>query len=288
MAKIKVAIVNESTVVSDNEAARLKDVLQIQVDRDFTPAWGIEATLSFVPRGGTAPSDQWWLTIFDDSDTGDPGYHEVTDAGLPFCRVFAGTAKSLGYQWTGVASHELMEVLVDPDCQLMVYSPQTYNSYLYAYEICDPCEAEEFGYQITDAVGPVFVSDFVFPAWFTPLSPISVTQFDYGQHIQGAFQVLPGCHMDVLDVCRGTWRTFWGEGPLARYGMTRLLDYREELRRMPRHLWRRSEVLKEPGRHPQHRREPSYGIGPVAKVLDHLSSSIRKLEERLSGFRTDW
>ena len=33
---------------------------------------------------------------------------------------------------------------------------------LYAYEVCDACEADQFGYDIDG----VLVSDFVFPSWF--------------------------------------------------------------------------------------------------------------------------
>jgi hypothetical protein len=280
MDMIKVALVNASTV-SDNDAARLKDVLQTQVDRDFTPAWGIAATLSFVPRGGNAPPDRWWLTIFDDSSTGDPGYHELTAAGLPSGYVFAGTARDLGYEWTGVASHELLEMLVDPNCHRVAYAPQTCNSYLYAYEICDPCEAEEFSYEITDAVGPIVVSDFVFPAWFDPLSPIARRGFDYGEYLHGPFQVLPGCHMDVLDVCRGGWRTFWGEGHSARQGRLHLLEHRQALRRKPRHLWTKSEPPTEPPRYRGPRRV-------LASELHELSLSLQHLDERLRRFRTDW
>src|SRR5262249_5294360 len=42
MANIKVAFVNESTVLKDADVAAAIPVLQTQVNRDFAPAWGID------------------------------------------------------------------------------------------------------------------------------------------------------------------------------------------------------------------------------------------------------
>src|SRR5882724_4684356 len=65
---INIVVVNESTVVTDAELLSIVKALQIQVTRDFAPAWGIDCTVWVVPKG-VAPNPTFWqLGIFDTSD----------------------------------------------------------------------------------------------------------------------------------------------------------------------------------------------------------------------------
>lgn len=52
MASIKVAVVNASRTLTDNQVKSAVSALQTQVHRDFASAWGIDADLTFVPKGG--------------------------------------------------------------------------------------------------------------------------------------------------------------------------------------------------------------------------------------------
>lgn len=169
MANIKIAIINASTVLPDAEINTAVGALQKQIHRDFAAAWGIDADLSFVPRGAKPPTDHWWLGVLDDSDqAGALGYHDLTAAGLPLGKVFAKTDQDFGYNWTVTASHELLEMLADPDINLTVMvETDAGTARLYAYEVCDACEADNLGYTIDS----VLVSDFVFPSWFEQFHP---------------------------------------------------------------------------------------------------------------------
>ena len=162
MAYINVAIINSSTVLRDSVVKAAVPALQTQVHRDFAPAWGIDADLIFVPNRAKPPARSWWLTIVDNADqAGALGYHDVTNAGLPLAKVFAGSDINLGYQWTVTASHELLEMLADPDINLTAFVELSDKSgVLYAYEVCDACQADEFGHRIDGTL----VSDFVYPA----------------------------------------------------------------------------------------------------------------------------
>jgi hypothetical protein len=87
-----------------------------------------------------------------------------SDRGIAMARgkVFVGSDIPTGYTWTVTASHELLEMLADPDINLTAFVESTASSgVLYAYEVCDACEADEFGYKINGTL----VSDFVFPGW---------------------------------------------------------------------------------------------------------------------------
>lgn len=148
MSNIHVAVINASTVLNADQVKATLPALQTQVHRDFAPAWGVDADLSFVPPGSKPPPTAWWLTVLDDSDQASAlGYHETTNEGLPLAKVFARTAMQDGVNWTVTASHELLEMLADPEINLTVFvQPTDTTGTLYAYEVCDACEADQYGY----------------------------------------------------------------------------------------------------------------------------------------------
>ena len=98
---------------------RVIPALQTQVSRDFAPIWGVDAELSFVPTGGRGPKDQWWIVLLNTSDeAGDLGYHDLTNAGQPLGKVFVKSDLEAKTSWTSTVSHELIEMLGDPDLTL--------------------------------------------------------------------------------------------------------------------------------------------------------------------------
>lgn len=200
---ITVAIVNPSTVLTDAEVAAVVPALQKQVSNDFASAWGTDAHLVFVPKGQTPDPAAWQLAILDNSDqAGALGYHDLTSAGQPLGKVFAGTDKQYGYNWTVTTSHELLEMLGDPDIDLCVQGADTQgNPLFYAYEACDAVEADGDGYQIDG----VTVSNFVTPAWFTAGEP---GPWDHRSLLTGAQQLRPGGYIGVWTPAQGwTQRT---------------------------------------------------------------------------------
>jgi hypothetical protein len=241
VANIQVALINASTVVRDQEVQAALPALQTQVRRDFAPPWGLDADLTFVPQGGTPAPGAWWLVVLDNSDqAGALGYHDVTNEGAPLGKVFAGSDRQAGLKWTVTASHELLEMLADPAINLTVFVQQDATSgKLYAYEVCDACEADQFGYDINGTT----VSDFVFPAWFETFRSPGSTAFDYGRRINGPLQLLAGGYIGVFDVTAGTgWHQVTAQGHAATYDMRPRVGSRRERRRTPRDQWLRSRV----------------------------------------------
>jgi len=236
MATIHVAVINASTVLPDSAVQAAVPDLQTQVHRDFAPAWGLDAELTFVPKGAQPLPAAWQLVILDNSDqAGALGYHDVTAQGLPLGKVFAGTDLQYHLQWTVTASHELLEMLADPEINLTVFvQPTASRGTLYAYEVCDACEADTFGYRI----GNTLVSDFVYPTWFEPSLKPGSTQFDYGKHIQQPLALLAGGYIGVFDVTRGTgWHQLTAEAGPLHYRMRPHVGSRRERRRTPRDQW---------------------------------------------------
>lgn len=232
---IEISIINESTVVSDADVQRCVDSLQIQVTRDFLPIWGIAAKLNFHPSKIAAPG-AWQLVILDDSDQADAlGYHELTAGGLPLGKVFANSDIQAGTLWTVTASHELLEMLVDPTINLTAEVDNSDGSItFYAYECCDAVEADALGYTI----GAVVVSDFVTPAWFDAM-PLPGEGFSFRKNATKALQIVPGGYISLLQVAAGAqWQQITADhkpgGPAALRGSRRWR------RRLPDRFWRRS------------------------------------------------
>lgn len=242
MANIQIAVMNRSTVLTDDQVSATIVALQTQVHRDFAPVWGIDADVIFVPGSKKPSGGAWWLTVFDTSDqAGALGYHDTTSEGLPLGKVFAKSDIDSGSSWTVTMSHELLEMLGDPEINLTAFVQNDETSgTLYAYEVCDACEGDQFGYKI----GNVIVSDFVYPAWFRPSSGKGA-QLDFQKKITKPLQLLTDGYIGVFDVTSGTgWQQKYAEGARADWRARARVGSRRERRRTPRGLWVRSAPHK--------------------------------------------
>lgn len=209
----QIAIVNESTVITDEQLGPIVAALQIQVTRDFAPAYGVSATLEFFYKPNPLPPDAWVIAVLDDSDqAGALGYHDLTKTGQPLGKVFAKTDVKYGDSVSVTLSHELLEMLGDPFINLCI---QADDNLIYAYEVGDPVEADALGYQING----VQVSDFVLPAYFEASSE-KAAQTDFTNHLNGrrAPALTPDGYISKLDPKSG-WTQI--NGQLTRASLER-------------------------------------------------------------------
>ena len=110
---------------------------------------------------------------------------------------------------------------------------------LYAYEVCDACEDDSFGYLIER----VLVSDFVYPSWFESFRKSQSTVFDYQKHTTKAFELLKGGYIGYFDVTGGSgWQQETKDKRLDYRARPRV-GSRRERRRTPRDQWQASEVV---------------------------------------------
>lgn len=196
---IKVAVVNESTVLTDKEVRAALPAFNKQMANDVYPSWGTPAHCYFYPKNRVVPANYWQMILLDDSDQeGALGYHDVTADFRPIGKIFAKTDLDYGLSWTVTFSHELLEMVLDPDC---VRAAQVANTTFVAYELCDPCEADQFGYEIDG----VLVSDFILPSFFQPQA---TKDFDFMGHIKKPLQLLPGGYMSFWTPAKGWQQAF--------------------------------------------------------------------------------
>ena len=249
LADIKIAVLNASTVLTDDQIKPAVDALQIQVHRDFAPAWGIDADLVFVPKGQTPPPGAWQIAVLNTSDqAGALGYHDLTADGLPIGKVFAGDDLDSGTSWSVTLSHELLEMLGDPDINLTVLVDLPHHKgRLYVYEACDAVEDDSLGYLING----ILVSDFIFPSWFESFRQPNSTKFDFQGKLSAPFQLLPGGYIGVMNIRESavgwtqiTMRADTKEETIHRKADAAPVGSRRERRNLPRHHWKRSTAGK--------------------------------------------
>ena len=233
---IQITVINESTVLDESDVGSAVAALQTQVNNDFGPVWGVHAQLTTIPKGNQPPPGSWWLVILDDSDQANAlGYHDLTTEGLPIGKVFAGSDLKAGTSWTVTASHELLEMLADPNINLTVFVQNNNTAgMLYAYEVCDACEDDGFGYLIDN----ILVSDFVYPAWFESFRTEGSTQFDRQKRMQKPLQLLTGGYIGVFDVTAGSgWQQLTAEQHPTNLRHRGAVGTRRERRSVPHELW---------------------------------------------------
>lgn len=229
-----IALINASTVVSDAEVQLHASALAIQANRDFARYWGgLGASVVPVKRGATPPAGSWWVVVADTSDEANAlGYHDLTDEGLPIGKVFAKTSKQAGETWTSVASHEIVEMLADPDISTVVLvQTGAHAGKLFARESADP--VQEQSYQI----GKTWVSNFVTPQWF--MNTAKAGPYDHLGKLRKPFTLARGGYISVFDITGGGgWSQLFGDARMRTAALKRApVGSRRERRSIERDRW---------------------------------------------------
>ncbi len=238
---ITITVINASSLATRDEVLAAIASVQVQVHRDFAPHWRVEADIALLENGERPPTNAWWLVILDNSDLGAAlGYHDLTPQGLPIGKVFVETSRMAGQDWTVSMSHEVLEMLSDPYAYLTAIGPTPGGPYLYAYENCDACQADQSGYKIGDRL----VSNFCLPAWFDPWQRNTTGPFDFLNKINQPFGLLPGGYASVLGLYFYTgWQQIFAPGSPVTYSARPRVGSRRERRRTGMRLWLKSAVL---------------------------------------------
>src|SRR5215472_1066650 len=195
----QVALVSQSSQIPAGDVAKVSAALQKQVTRDLAPIWDISATVDSFEKLEDVPPGYWPIIIMDDIQTsGAAGVHEDKD-GQPFALVTAGDLDT----WSLTASHETIEMLVDPSGNRIVAGDSPKNDQgrvTFLVEPCDPSEAADFGY----SVNGILVSDFYTPRYFDPVAASGV-RYSYTGAIKEPHQVLHGGYLSWKDSATDHW-----------------------------------------------------------------------------------
>jgi len=183
-----IAFVNLAETPLGVDLGKLVAALQKQMEKDFVPVWGYPARLYVTDK---PKNDEWQVVFLDDADAANAlGYHDLTKNGQPISKVFVKTTIAAGQKVSVTASHELLEMMIDPGAQLWA---QNTDGRFYAYEMCDAVENEEY------TIDGISVSDFVHPSFFESWHQPRSVQFDHLNKVSQPFQTLQNGYQIVSD-----------------------------------------------------------------------------------------
>jgi len=126
--------------------------------------------LVFLPKGAQPPAGAWNLILMDHSDQqGALGYHEDENGtAIPYAEVFVADALSDGSTASAVASHEALEMLVDPNVESVRTQPRPDSQQVYIVEVCDAVQGNDYDVGAPEGrTTGTMVADFCLPAWWT-------------------------------------------------------------------------------------------------------------------------
>jgi hypothetical protein len=146
----------------------------------------------------------------------------VTATGLPLSKVFVKTILADKASVSVAATHEICEMAVDPTINL---AAQDQSGTFWAYEVCDPVEDDQYGYDING----ILVTDFITPAWFgfqNESGPV-----DFQRHAKNPFEVMSNGYAQKFG--HNGWQQINGDR-IAASGKRRALNGAEGSRRQRR------------------------------------------------------
>jgi hypothetical protein len=177
------------------ELTAVAAAIQKQVARDFSPIWGVQATVDAFTDLDHVPVGYWRVVVVPEVEQG-AGVH-LDSNGQPFALVEAGPS------WSLTASHEVLEMLADPFGNRLVAGPSpmpAQGRVEFLVEVCDPSEDSEFAYTSNG----ILVSDFYTPSYFDP-TPAQGVRYSFTGAIEHPRQVLPGGYLSWRDPKSNNW-----------------------------------------------------------------------------------
>ncbi|HZT60885.1 MAG TPA: hypothetical protein VFA21_19940 [Pyrinomonadaceae bacterium] len=228
MSLLHVALVSEESSITFQELTKVSAALQKQVLQDYSPIWGINATVDAFHSLNDVPVGTWPIVIMDDiGEPGAEGVHEDKN-GQPIALV------TFDPGWSLTASHECIEMLTDPDGNRTMpgLSPKKGQGKVeFLVEPCDPSEDPSHAYKINN----ILVSDFYTPHFFDPVASPGV-KYSFTGAITKPRQVLNNGYLSWHDPVSDHWwqeTYFGGKRKFINLGVMGRLDgsFRSQINR---------------------------------------------------------
>jgi hypothetical protein len=200
MSLIQVGLVDKTKAIDPELLQAVAAALTIQVTRDLPQFWNVQATVTYEPNASKIPAGVWPVFLVKTLPPGEGGFH-LDQHNQPYSKVIASPTSD---EWTIDASHETLEMLVDPNGNRLQPSTSIQiengkivdgtGQFAYLVEACDPCEADNFAYPIQG----VAVSDFLTPHFYDPVVTPG-TRYSFTGAIKAPRQILPGGYISWVN-----------------------------------------------------------------------------------------
>lgn len=214
-----ISVINHTNgKVKDEELQEVIRAINRQIKEDFEPYWSLGATLRLEGKSGEHPSKQELadmrgdavIYLWDETDVpGALGYHDRNNRGIPYGFVFTELSKKIGEDWSVTMSHEALELIGDPEVNLLVQGPHPTDTSKYVfhwYEMCDAVQTETY------KIDEVEVSNFLLPLYFTGGEELGGRNDFLGRVHNGktlkSFGVNPGGYIGFFNPAIGDHETY--------------------------------------------------------------------------------
>ena len=208
-----VAIISLTREIPSRSVLQAAAAVQKQITRDFTPFWGLSATVDAFDDLESVPSDYHHVVLFTDPDDltaelepriGEryaaeliddferdrlTGLHLNTFTRQPFALVQASDV------WSVTLSHEIIEMIIDPFGNRLIAAAHPRDPDVrvkYLLEVCDPCQAVWY------PVNGVPLSDFYTPRYLDPVG-VGTSRYSFTGAIERPQQILEGGYVSWID-----------------------------------------------------------------------------------------
>ena len=168
-----ISLINHSIVITDEQVQEVIRAINRQLKEDFEPYWSFSATLRLEGPIGKRPG----LSSFSDmrgdavlylvdgvNSLGATGWHLANYGDIPYGIVFLGLCAKIKEAWSITLSHEALELVGDPMCNLLVQGNDPLDRrrrVFHLFEMCDAVQAESY------STAGVALSNFVLPSYFS-------------------------------------------------------------------------------------------------------------------------
>lgn len=200
MSLVQVGLADKTGEIDADLLQAAAAALNIQVNRDLTQFWTVQASVTYLPDAKKIPAGVWPVFLMKKLPPGEGGFHQDKH-NQPYAEVIASPNSD---EWTVDASHETLEMLVDPYGNRLQNSTSIEISdgkiedgtgeFAYLVEACDPCEADAYTY----AIQGVSVSDFLTPHFYDPVQTPG-TRYSFTGAIKAPRQILPGGYISWVN-----------------------------------------------------------------------------------------
>lgn len=207
MSVVQVGLVDTTGEINTELVQSVAAALNMQVTRDVPQFWPVQATVLYLPNAKKIPAGVWPVKLVRSLPPGEGGFH-LDKHNQPYAEVIATPGDD---SWSIDASHETIEMLVDPSGNRMQSSiaieiegntiEDGTGQFNYLVEACDPCEANNYGYEIQG----VAVSDFITPHFYDPVTT-SGTRYSFTGALTKPRQILPGGYISFVNQESDEWQ----------------------------------------------------------------------------------
>jgi hypothetical protein len=294
---MNISIVNHSNgQVTDEDLQKAIRAINRQIQEDFAPYWGMSAVLRLEGRSAETPETveladlrgDAVIYLWNQADVDDAlGYHFQNNRGIPFGFVFTEIAQSIGEPWSVTLSHEALELIADPETNLLVMGPHPTDDreVFHWFEMCDAIQAETY------ELDGIPVSNFLLPLYFTGTRETDEVGArndflgrTYGGQTLTSFGINPGGYIGFFDPQMGEHDTYAIKGDSIALMRLEMKGRAKEARRSVRYRqFENREKLREAaagnGRKRPKKSAPGRAMASARKqTTEGAGEQLRRLE----------